>query len=65
MVVDGSTDGTASFLRRDFGGRVRVVEQANAGPYTLTITPVPQVCGDGVANGTEVCDGAAVGGAEG
>jgi GT2 family glycosyltransferase len=31
VVVDGSTDGTADYLRSAFGGRVRVLEQTNSG----------------------------------
>ena len=31
-VDDGSTDGTRAIVERDFGDRVRLVEQANSGP---------------------------------
>jgi cysteine-rich repeat protein len=34
-----------------------VVEQSVPADYVLTLTPVPQRCGDGIANGTEPCDG--------
>jgi glycosyltransferase involved in cell wall biosynthesis len=49
VVDDGSTDGTADALRREYGARIRLVSQRNRGPSGARNTGVALSCGDVLA----------------